>query len=283
MVILGSKHAPVIESAVGEVSSSLKLAYYKTYFVKNSGYMVPGILLSALILILIGWATAKELPTFLFISLWLTIWTFGVAALFANVMKLWMSSKGKSKGAAMFLTLFSLPFLAGELFGLGVLFTSGSFLTIATLLILSAVNYLFYELLKAPTVIGRKTLDEIEGFKMYLSVAEKNRLNTLYPPERTPELFEKYLPYALALDVEQQWAEQFSDVFAQSGLQNQNYSPSWYESSSGQFNPAVFASGIGAGFASAIASASTSPSSSSGGDGGGSSGGGGGGGGGGGW
>ena len=33
-------------------------------------------------------------------------------------------------------------------------------------------------------------------------------------PERTPELFEKFLPYALALGVEQKWSEQFSTELA---------------------------------------------------------------------
>jgi hypothetical protein len=41
------------------------------------------------------------------------------------------------------------------------------------------------------------------------------RLNQLNPPEKTPELFEKFLPYALALNVEQEWCEKFADVLAQ--------------------------------------------------------------------
>ncbi len=57
-------------------------------------------------------------------------------------------------------------------------------------------------------------MDQIEGFADYLSAAEKDRMNFLNPPERTPELFEKYLPYALALGVEQAWSEQFSSVLA---------------------------------------------------------------------
>jgi len=57
-------------------------------------------------------------------------------------------------------------------------------------------------------------MDQIEGFTMYLSVAEKERLELLHPPEKTPELFEKYLPYAFALDVENEWSEQFAEVLA---------------------------------------------------------------------
>ncbi|MFO1186341.1 MAG: hypothetical protein U1E87_02120 [Alphaproteobacteria bacterium] len=52
-------------------------------------------------------------------------------------------------------------------------------------LALSAVlNIVFFHLLRAPTKDGRKLMDEIEGFRMYLSVAEVHRLNLLNPPEK---------------------------------------------------------------------------------------------------
>jgi uncharacterized membrane protein len=147
-------------------------------------------------------------------------------------------------------------------------------------------------LLRSLTPAGREILDQIEGFKMYLSVAEKDRLNLENPPERTPELFEMFLPYALALGVEQKWSEQFADVLAAAGQgpHQTRYSPVWYQGDSwNQFGATSFAGALGGSLAGAISSASTAPGSSSGGDGGGggggggSSGGGGGGGGGGGW
>ena len=49
---------------------------------------------------------------------------------------------------------------------------------------------------------GRKLMDQIEGFRQYLDVAEESRLEYLNPPKKTPELFEKFLPYAIALDCE---------------------------------------------------------------------------------
>jgi uncharacterized membrane protein YgcG len=147
-------------------------------------------------------------------------------------------------------------------------------------------------LLRSLTPAGREILDQIEGFKMYLSVAEKDRLNLENPPERTPELFEMFLPYALALGVEQKWSEQFTDVLAAAGQgpHQARYSPVWFQGDSwNQFGATSFAGALGGSLAGAISSASTAPGSSSGGDGGGggggggSSGGGGGGGGGGGW
>src|ERR1044072_8913002 len=61
----------------------------------------------------------------------------------------------------------------------------------------SAFNWM-----KSHTAEGRRITDQIEGFRQYLGVAERDRLNALNPPEETAELFERYLPYAIALDVE---------------------------------------------------------------------------------
>ena len=141
---------------------------------------------------------------------------------------------------------------------------------------------LFYWLLRAPTARGRRLMDKLEGFREYLEIAEKDELNLRNPPEKTPELFERYLPFALALGVEQEWAEKFAAVFARlEAPGRQAYHPGWYHGHFSARSIGTFTSGVGASLTSAIASASTAPGSSSGG--GGFSGGGGGGGGGGGW
>jgi len=97
-------------------------------------------------------------------------------------------------------------------------------------------------------------------------------------------LFEKFLPYALALDVAQEWSEHFSETLAQATQEpGRHYQPRWYSGQSWEStNPVGFANTLGRTLSSAVASAATAPGSSSGFSGG-SSGGGGGGGGGGGW
>jgi uncharacterized protein (TIGR04222 family) len=149
------------------------------------------------------------------------------------------------------------------------------------------VIVVFFFLMKAPTRLGRRALDQIEGFKQYLELAEKDELNLRNPPEKTPALFEKFLPYALALSVEQAWSEKFATAFERlKATTGQAYQPAWYFG-------AWDASHVGRSMTSlttmttsldtAISSSATPPGSSSGSGGGGSSGGGGGGGGGGGW
>ncbi|MBI5848270.1 MAG: DUF2207 domain-containing protein, partial [Nitrospirae bacterium] len=284
-----------IREALTEVEEYLKLKCERNFFVTNTKYFIIGLVLTAIFLFISGISSAISkggLPVFLFICVWLTGWSVGVIMLLKQTFSSWkmvISSRGWSRlgyvASALFSTLFSLPFLGGEGFGMYVLAMSTSYVMPLFLLVAMAVNYLFFNLLKAPTLAGRKLLDEIEGFKRFLAATQQDRLNTLNPADRTPQLFEKYLPYALALDVEQQWAEQFSGTIDKASAAGEagQYHPVWYSGTSwGSGDSAAFASSLGDSFSNAISSSSTAPGSSSG-SGGGSSGGGGGGGGGGGW
>lgn len=146
-----------------------------------------------------------------------------------------------------------------------------------------ALLALFQWLLKAPTVLGRQLMDQIEGFKLYLSVAEQDLLNFQHPPEKTPELFERYLPYAIALGVENAWGEKFTQLLSKTQNTPESSTLHWYQGR-GRLDYNRLSSSLSSGLNSAIAAAATPPSSSgSSGFSGGSSGGGGGGGGGGGW
>lgn len=142
----------------------------------------------------------------------------------------------------------------------------------------------FAIIMRRPTLRGRKVLDEIVGFADYMEVAEKDELNLRNPPEKTPQLFEALLPYALALGVEQAWSEKFARVLAAiRDPDGSSYHPAWYRGNWSTSNLSRTTSSLASGLNSALASSVSPPGSSSGGSGGGFSGGGGGGGGGGGW
>ncbi len=169
------------------------------------------------------------------------------------------------------------------IFILGEGSSSGLFYLIGTAVILVIMGLTFLKLLRAPTVPGRRLLDQLEGFRMYMTTAEEERLKVLHPPEKTPQLFEKYLPYALALDCENEWNTKFASVLAAAAAAGAT-APLWYSGSNwNSRNLDDFTGSLGSSLSSTISSASTAPGSSSGSGGGGSSGGGGGGGGGSGW
>jgi hypothetical protein len=155
---------------------------------------------------------------------------------------------------------------------------------IATVIAMFLVMAFFAIIMKRPTLRGRELLDGMKGFEDYLDVAEKEEMNLRNPPDKTPELFEKYLPFALALGVDQHWADKFVKVLARAGSEEgRQYRPGWYNGHWNTNNLSQTTSQLSSGLNSALASSVSPPGSSSGGGGGGSSGGGGGGGGGGGW
>ena len=276
-----------IGGAVSAHKSSLQINYEKIYFLTNTAFFVLGLIITFIVL-LVSIASQPDSmdPAAMFMMAWLTGWTLAVFSLVKQAYHLWSNINGiLSALPAIFLTLFALPFIAGEITGL-IMFAKVTSVSMCLILVIAVIiNWVFYELLKAPTLAGRKLLDKIEGFKQYIDIAERHELDFKYSKGRSPELFEEYLPYALALDVEQQWGEAFADVLARTQVSGgRDYSPSWYHGTHwNSSNIGGFTSSLGSSFAGALASSSAAPGSSSGGGGGGSSGGGGGGGGGGGW
>jgi uncharacterized membrane protein YgcG len=293
-ILLDNVNHKTIGKAKDKLFDELKRRYLTTMFANNYGWSSVGLLLWVL------FTAAVALSVFMSYGSDLGgAMLFGTAFAAPAVAVMMAFVLGLVTGRTGILTfLFGFLFagafaVAGFAVLLGAVHTAtGSVISLYALAVLTpilvapVVGFAYY-LLKAPTVQGRKVMDEIEGFKQYLGVAEEDRLNYLHPPEKTPELFERYLPYAVALDVENRWAEKFAGVLAAAAAAGAA-TATWYAGDRLSSNDwGNFASRVGDSLASTVASASTAPGSSGGGSsgsgGGGSSGGGGGGGGGSGW
>jgi uncharacterized membrane protein YgcG len=107
--------------------------------------------------------------------------------------------------------------------------------------------------------------EHIKGFKLFLAVTEKERLKFHNAPEKKPELFEKFLPYAMVLKVEGEWAKQFEGIYTKP--------PEWYSGDWKTFSAVYFSSRLQSFSSVAQSSLVTAPSKSSGFSGGGSGGG----------
>ncbi len=309
VVIKRSNHSK-ISSAVEALRNALSNEYEGRLFKRNVQWLIPGWILSLLTMVACVLAVGPvAMGIGMFLLLWGSIWSIGCFFLLSVVVKNWKAVFGarptgmqriSSLISAIGSTAFAAPFLFGLVFAAGVFVSEVGPTPPLILFLLGMIGYGFWHWIKRPSIEGRRILDEIEGFRMYLSTAERDYLAALTPPEKTPELFERYLPYAVALDVENRWAEQFTEVLAAASSPEttphgqRGYSPSWYSGdhfrpSGTNFATGVFASGLATALGSSIASSSVAPGKSSGfsggssGGGGGFSGGGGGGGGGGGW
>ena len=140
----------------------------------------------------------------------------------------------------------------------------------------AAVICIFGWFMPARTLTGARTLEKVLGFEQFLERVESDRLERIV---KTPEMFEKFLPYAMALRCEKKWVAAFAGIAMQP--------PQWYSGPYGSgFVPYMFVNDLNVMSAQASSVMASAPRSSSGGSGfggGGFSGGGFGGGGGGGW
>lgn len=275
-ILMEQKNYKTFQSAKKGLEEVLKNRYEGKLFKRNLGWAAAGLLLFAALFWLTCAAVAAATYGAVMWQIGVVIGSLLVAAL------LWLAFHDSAVGKCL-LTLVGMAAL-GIAFAVGMpvlnaALNSGWWLPLVLPLLAAPIVVSAFWWIAAPTKEGRKVLDDIAGFKQYLSIAERERLDRMTQPRDTPELFEKYLPYAIALGVENRWAERFAGVLAAASAQGQQ-SFAWYSGSSSPWsNPGSFVDSVGSSLSSAIGSASSAPGSS----GGGSSGGGGGGGGGGGW
>jgi len=286
-ITLDNSNATIIKSAKESFEKTLKKELKEKYFKLNLEQSAIGTFLSIFVVFLsfILTGAIEELMeffvciVFIFLGLFLLYLTY-------DLFKQMLRGKWTNIFRIFFLGIYSVGMISGLT---SLIITDINFPKEALFIFLfiAVLNLLFWHLMKAYTIEGRKLMDQIEGFKLFLSATEKDHMNFRNPPEVTPELFEKYLPYAIALEVENKWAEKFNDYLSNIQLTEQtiHYYPAWYYGSSlSHFNSKDFTSDLGNSLIGSFASAAVAPSSSSGfSSGAGFSGGGGGGGGGGGW
>jgi hypothetical protein len=266
-VHLGGSNVSQVANARRAMDAALAATYRGRYFTRNGRVAFGGVLVSLGVLAMLALSARGEgrgLSAFL--TVWLAFWSMGVFVLGNAVVGAWQrAAKGHYRVGmvtATVLTLFALPFFAGEV---GVLVIYGATLSELAALLLAltlVVDALLILLMPAPTPLGRSVLDAAAGYEAFLTSGAAGRGDAT----RTAAF-----GYAVALGVVDAWTRGLvaaTDAFrSPSHLWND---PAWSGTSYGDF-------------ASSFASAVSSSSGASGSGGGGSSGGGGGGGGGGGW
>lgn len=258
----------------------------------NFGRLMPAI---AAVLFLLVWAAGFVLPDGYVRHIpieWAAGWIVLTAACSEIVTRASVAqagsadaAEGRPRGST-----WAMMFLASASYCFAVI-AHADLVLLAVMTAMFCLGISFAALMPSRTKEGAKLARHIDGLIMYMNAAERGRLEMLNPPDETPEMFERLLPYAYALGCAETWANRFEKILADA-----SYSPEWYASSAhfsaGSFTRLV-SPGLTGGIRSSISSYTSSlvSSSSSGGGysgssgmgGGGSSGGGGGGGGGHGW
>jgi len=133
--------------------------------------------------------------------------------------------KNPAKLRSLYFTVGGVIIFLAFQFG-GILGTPG----IISVVISGVLFLVFAPLMTKKTALGAEIKDHILGFKEFISVTDKDRLQFHNAPAKSPEQFMTILPYAVALGVENEWAAQFKDMYSET--------PNWYE---GNFTGQLFA------------------------------------------
>ena len=251
-----------LENIKNSVSQDLKEKYTNKLFFKNYGEFAKSIFATIgiiIIAIVIGFCinqfAAEQYLAKMILVLPVALFLIIPIILIISLIK----AQGQTIIKIIIISIIGVPSIMGILMmGLATgapifEFSMSTWIVIATAL----DNFVFFKLIRRYTEEGLRTKEDIEGFKMFINTAKDDDFK-----EKTPEMFDKYFPYAYVLGLENKWAAKFEDV-----LQAANYSPTWcssYMYHDGLFDAVVFTHAFSSSFSSGMSTASTAPSSSTG-------------------
>jgi len=140
-----------------------------------------------------------------------------------------LTAKNRAKNLKIILIILSVLIFIGLLLSNIVSLWLGFSLFLLSAVIVSILSVKIARLSYKFTPEGLSVLKKILGFKEFLQLTEGEKLRLLNAPSLQPEIFEKFLPYAMALGVEDKWAKKFEGIY--------NTKPAWYEDpSAASFN-----------------------------------------------
>ena len=148
------------------------------------------------------------------------------------------------------LLMVALPYAALQVLGFADFLNSVPLAFVSALIAL-AIIIVIGKQLTATSLKGARTQVQIKGFLEFMRRVDADRLKRM-----PPDTFEKFLPYAMALGVEHQWAKAFEGI-----IQNP---PSWYQGTYGSnFSTFYFVNSLGSMATSASSTFVSAPRASS--------------------
>lgn len=201
-------------AVAAEMANELHNEDLGVWFQENSGCIKAGVFFSAIAVVLAARPGSSEQWFALGIS-------FAVMApaayylpfLILRIRDLFRTARSKldlqvaSRAAAPMMWV--VPCLAG--LTLGCVELGGTFggTTVVVAAVMAVADVSFLRFMRTPTEQGWQLLDEIEGFRVFLNEVDQPMMDRAEAPHAQPGTYEKYLPYALALGVEQGWSDRF--------------------------------------------------------------------------
>jgi hypothetical protein len=270
---LGPAHHTLVGGAVEALHYHLRSGLERYYFRINGRYLIPGLLISLATVVRCGFAIQGGQPLLVFfVSTGLLPGSLACLTLGTLAIGGWRYALSgpqhppTARKQAVVVSVICLLFFLGEAAGLGVLAWAASPGVALVLVLMVVINGLFHHLRKAPMRSGRALLGQMESFRIFLTTTDWGHRDARLARKLTPDLFERFLPYAMALNVEKVWGEKFAAVLAQTAPKGTaDYSPAWYTGPAwNHLTATTFATALANSFSGALSLSLKPPGSSSG-------------------
>ncbi|HEY2362481.1 MAG TPA: hypothetical protein VGK36_15265 [Candidatus Angelobacter sp.] len=209
-VVINPQEGPTIKGHIDAIQDAFHKNLQGIYFRQNFRYAGVGV--AATFAWVMYTAATLEAQSSMFISFWLFMFTSIAGMVIGGI---WASrpthpsAKQRVTRVIVPLLFFGLP---GSVIYFAALPQSHGF--VLALLLSVMLNSLFFFIMRAPTPRGLAVLQQLAGFREFLVRVEQDRLDRVNTPEQRAELMNRFLPYAIALNVREGWGDKMASAFS---------------------------------------------------------------------
>lgn len=198
-----------IKALMDAVQGSFRQNLQGIYFRQNFRFAGIGILAT------LAWAMFTATLVKAQNSLFLTFWLFMFTSIAGVVMGGFYASKPIRPSIRQRVTSIVLPLLFFALPAALIYSALPSAHGLVLALLLSVLlNSVAFVIMRAPTTLGQNTIEQLAGFREFLGRVEQDKMERLNTPEQKAELMNRFLPYAIALNVKEGWGDKMASAFS---------------------------------------------------------------------
>jgi hypothetical protein len=209
MAIVNPQAGAEIKAHIDAMQDAFRKNLQGVYFRQN--FIYAGLGMAATLVWGLFVAATLEESSSMFITFWLFFFTSVASLVIGSV---WTSKPARSTMKQR-ITRAVLPILFFGFPGAiiyGALSSAHGF--VLGLLISVALNSIFFVIMRAPTSRGLMVLQQLAGFREFLVRVEQDRLDRVNTPEQRAELMNRFLPYAIAMNVREGWGDKMASAFS---------------------------------------------------------------------
>ena len=215
-VTLDMSYVPRNSGLVSGIEGALRKQYDGVFYSHNYGFIAGGVLATCLWAVAMALITPNRDGSLVFLTVWFLFTNFILGIIFAARVVPALKSAYRVRMATQNLAytiLVLAAFLGMSGFVAFHMARQSSPQFIAALCCALVINVTFGSIMKTLTSKGREMMDYLAGYRQYLVSVESDRMNRMNAPTTPLALLNEHLPYAIALDVKENWGDHFSDAF----------------------------------------------------------------------